>query len=165
MHDLWDPGAPWWIFVLRAAAVYFGVMLLIRLSGKRAVGQFTPFDLILLILIGNAVQNGMNGGDNSLTVAAILSVTLVAINYATAFVIARSKTMRHIIEGHSVVIAKDGKVMHDVLNHELISKADFREAMRADGLTHISQIRIARLETDGKITFEQVGTTSDEEDA
>lgn len=155
MHDLWDPGAPWWIFVLRAAAVYFGVMLLIRLSGKRAVGQFTPFDLILLILIGNAVQNGMNGGDNSLTVALILSVTLVAINYFTAFLIARSKKMRHLIEGQDVVIARDGKVLLDVLHKELISKADFREAMRMEEIDHIDDIKIARLETNGKITFEK----------
>ena len=65
MSDLFTLSAPWWHFVLRAVVVYGMVMLLIRLSGKRAVGQFTPFDLVLLILIGNAVQNGLNGGDNS----------------------------------------------------------------------------------------------------
>lgn len=165
MHELLDPGAPWWVFVIRATAVYLGVMLLIRLSGKRAVGQFTPFDLILLILIGNAVQNGMNGGDNSLTVAAILSVTLVAINYGTAFLISRSKRIRHIVEGKPVVIARDGKVFLDVLHKELISKADFREAMRMEEIDHIEDIKLARLETNGKITFEKKGSTSDAEDA
>ena len=67
MDDLFVLSAPWWHFVLRAVAIYAMVMVMIRLSGKRAVGQFTPFDLVLLILIGNAVQNGLNGGDNSIT--------------------------------------------------------------------------------------------------
>ena len=67
MSELFQLSAPWWVFVLRATAIYVLVMVLVRVSGKRAVGQFTPFDLVLLILIGNAVQNGINGGDNSLT--------------------------------------------------------------------------------------------------
>ena len=165
MQELLDLSAPWWVFVLRAAVVFVGVMVLIRVSGKRAVGQFTPFDLVLLILIGNAVQNGMNGGDNSLTAALILSVTLVAINYGTAFLISRSKRLRHLIEGKSVIIARDGKVFLDVLHKELISKADFREAMRMEEIDHVSDIKVARLETNGQITFEKVGSTSDAEDA
>lgn len=59
MHDFFNLSAPWWMFVLRAIVIYLLVMVLIRVSGKRAVGQFTPFDLVLLILIGNAVQNGL----------------------------------------------------------------------------------------------------------
>jgi uncharacterized membrane protein YcaP (DUF421 family) len=64
MSEMLQLSAPWWHFVLRAIAVYVMVMVLVRMSGKRAVGQFTPFDLVLLILIGNAVQNGLTGGDN-----------------------------------------------------------------------------------------------------
>src|SRR5688572_22245044 len=73
MNELFQLSAPWWHFVLRAVAIYLMVMVLVRVSGKRAVGQFTPFDLVLLILIGNAVQNGLNGGDNSMTGAAVLA--------------------------------------------------------------------------------------------
>ena len=76
MSALFQLSAPWWHFVLRASVIYVLVMVLMRVSGKRAVGQFTPFDLILLILIGNAVQNGINGGDNSLTGALIMATTL-----------------------------------------------------------------------------------------
>ena len=90
MNDLLQLSAPWWHFVLRALAIYLMVMLLVRVSGKRAVGQFTPFDLVLLILIGNAVQNGLNGGDNSLTGAAILAVCLIALNYLAAWLSSRS---------------------------------------------------------------------------
>ncbi len=156
MNDLIALSAPWWVFVLRAALVFLGVMVLIRLSGKRAVGQFTPFDLVMLILIGNAVQNGMNGGDNSLTAALILSVTLVALNWITALATSRSKTAERIIEGQAVVLARDGRLLPDVLRRELVSKADFREAMRENNIDEVDSIRVALLETNGKISFETI---------
>ncbi len=154
MNDLIALSAPWWVFVLRAALVFVGVMVLIRMSGKRAVGQFTPFDLVMLILIGNAVQNGMNGGDNSLTAALILSVTLVSLNWLTAFITSRSKTAERVIEGKAVVLARDGRLLPDVLRKELVSKADFREAMRENNIEEVERIRVALLETNGKISFE-----------
>jgi uncharacterized membrane protein YcaP (DUF421 family) len=153
MHEMFLLSAPWWQFALRAVAVYVLVMLLVRLSGKRAVGQFTPFDLVLLILIGNAVQNGMNGGDNSLTGAVILAVCLIALNYGVAFVAARSPRARTFIEGKAVVLARDGKVFRDVLKRELVSNADFLEAMRETGCSEIEKIRVATLETNGHISI------------
>ncbi|WP_210205564.1 DUF421 domain-containing protein [Ochrobactrum soli] len=76
--------APWWYFILRGIVVYVLVTVLMRVSGKRAMGQFTPFDMILLILIGNTVQNGINGGDNSLTGAFIMATTLIILNWIVA---------------------------------------------------------------------------------
>jgi uncharacterized membrane protein YcaP (DUF421 family) len=153
MSELFALSAPWWVFVFRAVAIYLLVMVLVRVSGKRAVGQFTPFDLVLLILIGNAVQNGMNGGDNSLTGAAVLAVTLIALNYATAFLSARVPRARRFIEGEPVVLARDGRVFRDVLRRELVSKADFNEAMREAGCTEPERIRLAILETNGRISI------------
>lgn len=153
MTELFSLSAPWWAFVLRAMAIYLLVMVLVRLSGKRAVGQFTPFDLVLLILIGNAVQNGLNGGDNSLTGAALLAVCLIALNYATAFLSARVPRARKWIEGEPVVLAQDGRVFHDVLRRELVSKADFREAMRGAGCSEIERVKLAVLETNGHISI------------
>jgi hypothetical protein len=88
IHEMFQLFALWWHFALRAIAIYALVMLLVPLPGKRAVGQFTPFDLVLLILLGNAAQNGMNGGDHSLAGAVILAVCLIALNYGVAFVAA-----------------------------------------------------------------------------
>jgi uncharacterized membrane protein YcaP (DUF421 family) len=153
MSELFALSAPWWVFVFRAVAIYLLVMVLVRASGKRAVGQFTPFDLVLLILIGNAVQNGMNGGDNSLTGAAVLAVTLIALNYATAFLSARVPQARRLIEGEPVVLARDGHVFRDVLRRELVSKADFNEAMREAGCSEPEHIRLAILETNGRISI------------
>lgn len=153
MSDLFALSAPWWHFVLRAVAVYAVVIVLVRVSGKRAVGQFTPFDLVLLILIGNAVQNGMNGGDNSLTGAAILAICLIALNYAVALLTARSPVAQRLIEGQPVVLAQDGNVFREVLRRELVSNADFEEAMREAGCADLAQIRSATLESNGRISI------------
>jgi len=152
MNELFQLSAPWWVFVLRATAIYALVMVLVRVSGKRAVGQFTPFDLVLLILIGNAVQNGINGGDNSLTGAAIMATTLIALNYAVAFVTSRSRRAERLVEGEPVVLARDGKVFDHVLRRELVSSSDFREALRMNSIEDVAEVELALLETNGHIS-------------
>ena len=152
MDDLFQLSAPWWQFVLRGVTIYLLVMLLVRVSGKRALGQFTPFDLTLLILIGNAVQNGINGGDNSLTGAAIMATTLVALNYAVAFLTSRSRAAEKVVEGVPVVLARDGRLFAQVLRRELISEADFREALRMHNLDDVEDVALALLETNGSIS-------------
>lgn len=152
MNELFQLSAPWWVFVLRATAIYALVMVLVRVSGKRAVGQFTPFDLVLLILIGNAVQNGINGGDNSLTGAAIMATTLIALNYAVAFVTSRSRRAERLVEGEPVVLARDGKVFAHVLRRELVSQSDFREALRMNSIEDVAEVELALLETNGHIS-------------
>jgi uncharacterized membrane protein YcaP (DUF421 family) len=166
MSELFELSAPWWHFVLRGAAIYLLVMVLMRVSGKRAVGQFTPFDLILLILIGNAVQNGINGGDNSLTGAVVMATTLIALNWIVAFCSARSDGFRHLVEGRPVEVARDGKVFRDVLRKQLVSVEDFEKAMRESGCAEVADIHRAILETNGHITIEarggnQSGSSSD----
>lgn len=152
MIDLFQLSAPWWHFVLRAIVVYVLVMVLMRASGKRAVGQFTPFDLVLLILIGNAVQNGINGGDNSLTGAVIMASTLIVLNYIVALAIARSRRVEKWVEGVPVLLARDGQVFHDVLRRELVSNDDFAEALRMNGINDHAEIGLAVLETNGHIS-------------
>lgn len=139
--------------MLCAVVVYVLVMLLVRVSGKRAIGQFTPFDLVLLILIGNAVQNGMSGGDNSLTGAALLPLCLIALNYGVAVLVARSPRARKLIEGRAVVLARDGVIFRNVLHQPLVSNADFHEAMRETGCSDLARIRVATLETSGRISI------------
>jgi len=153
VSDLFTLSAPWWHFVLRAVAIYVVVMVLVRISGKRAVGQFTPFDLVLLILIGNAVQNGMNGGDNSLTGALILAGCLIAFNYGVAWIAARNPAAQRVVEGKPVILARNGRIFRDVLHDQLVSKADFHEAMRESGCIDIAKVKLAVLETNGKISI------------
>jgi uncharacterized membrane protein YcaP (DUF421 family) len=152
METLFELSAPWWIFVLRATAIYVLVMVLVRVSGKRAVGQFTPFDLVLLILIGNAVQNGINGGDNSLTGAVVMATTLIVLNYGVAWATTRNRIAERLIEGAPVILAHDGVVYHDALERELVSPDDFREAMRLNNIASVEEIGLAMLETNGNIS-------------
>ena len=152
MSALFHLSAPWWVFVLRATAIYALVMVLVRVSGKRAVGQFTPFDLVLLILIGNAVQNGINGGDNSLTGAAIMASTLIALNYLVAWQTSRNRRVERWVEGEPVVLARDGRVFKHVLRRELVSHDDFAEALRMNNIDDVGDVRLALLETNGRIS-------------
>jgi uncharacterized membrane protein YcaP (DUF421 family) len=153
MHNFWVTELPWWELALRAVIVYFVVMVLLRLSGKRAVGQFTPFDMVLLILIGNAVQNGMNGGDNSLGGALVLCVVLIGINFVVARVSSRHRKVQELIEGVPVLLARDGVVFDKVLRRENVSREDFEEALRQAEGGECAEIRYALLETNGKISF------------
>jgi uncharacterized membrane protein YcaP (DUF421 family) len=77
---LWLSNTPWWEFMVRGAIMYVFVLFLLRISGKRQVGQLAPFDLVLLLVLSNAVQNGLNGGDNSVVGGIISASTLVALN-------------------------------------------------------------------------------------
>ncbi len=154
LNALFELSAPCWHFVLRASVIYVLVMVLMRVSGKRAVGQFTPFDLILLILIGNAVQNGINGGDNSLTGALIMASTLIVLNYAVAWGSARHAGFRRLVEGAPVMLAHAGRVDHAMLRKQLVSTADFETAMRQAGCADVADIQRAILETNGHISIE-----------
>jgi uncharacterized membrane protein YcaP (DUF421 family) len=153
MSELFQLSAPWWHFALRAVAIYALVMVLMRVSGKRAVGQFTPFDLVLLILIGNAVQNGINGGDNSLTGAFVMATTLIALNYAVAFATSRSRRAERLVEGVPVVLARNGKVFERVLREQFVSDEDFHKALRQHALAEVSDVALALLETNGSISI------------
>lgn len=152
MSDLFELSAPWWHFPLRAVAIYVMVMVLMRVSGKRAIGQFTPFDLVLLILIGNAVQNGLNGGDNSLTGALLLAACLIMLNYTVAWLTARWPRAERVIEGVPRILARDGVLYGEVLKAELVSEGDFNEVLRLNNIASLEDVALALLETNGSIS-------------
>ena len=152
MSELFDLAMPWWVFVLRAMAVYAVLMVLIRISGKRTMGQFTPFDMLLIVLLGNAVQNSLLGKDTSLGGGVLLAATLIAINWCVAFVTSRSGRAERVVEGVPVVLARDGQLFRSVLRRELVSEEDFDEALRQNGQMTLADVRIALLETNGSIS-------------
>ncbi len=151
--DLFDLAMPWWEFVLRAVAVYVALLVMVRLSGKRSVGQFTPFDMILLILLGTAVQNSLIGEDVSLLGGLLLAATLIALNHAVGWITARSRRMHGWVEGRAVQIIEDGVLDKARLLKEGVSELDLDEALRRAGLEHVSEVRRGWLETDGHITL------------
>lgn len=154
MTDLFQLSAPWRHFVLRGLVMYVLVTVLMRMSGKRAMGQFTPFDMILLILAGNTVQNGINGGDNSLSGACLMAGTLFALNWLVAWMSSRSIGFRWLVEGRPTLLAEDGQVFRDVLRRQLVSDADFDVAMRLAGCARVEDLRRAVLQPNGHIMIE-----------
>src|SRR5947208_9550945 len=101
---MWTLSVAWWELVLRSLIVYVFLVALLRLTGKRQVGQLSPFDLVLLLVLSNAVQNSMNAGDNSLIGGLISAATLIALNYVVALATYRSKSVEALVEGRPQVL-------------------------------------------------------------
>ena len=152
MSELWELSIPWWEIVLRASVVYFVMLALIRLSGKRTVGQFTPFDLMVLVLLGDAVQGSMLGGDQSLQGGLILAATLLGWNRLMGLATSRSEVVAKLVEGTADVLARNGEVYEDALKAADLTLDDLQEAMRDHSVAALSEIRLAVLEKDGTIT-------------
>ena len=153
LDSLFEMSMPWWEFVVRAIVVYVVVLLLVRLTGKRTVGQFTPFDLLLVVLLGTAVQNSLIGEDVSLLGGLILAATLLALNWLVGYATARNTRLDRWIEGEPVVLARNGEVFWRVLRRENVSRADFETAKRKSDCAEDARIAIAVLETSGEITL------------
>ena len=149
---MFDLSMPVWEYVLRAVVVYVVLLGMIRLSGKRTMGQFTPFDVLLIVLLGNAVQNALLGADQSLIGGLLLATVLIALNWTTGFISSRSRAAERVIEGVPVVLASDGRLYEDVLRRQLVSRNDFDEALRQNGELRLEDVRLAILETDGRIS-------------
>lgn len=150
--EMFHMAMPWWAFVLRACVVYFILLSMIRMTGKRTMGQFTPFDMLLVVLLGNAVQNALLGEDTSVGGGLVLAATLIALNWIVGLASARSANVERWVEGSPVLLAREGQVYRDVLRRELISHEDFEKAMREAGCLDMADIRLAVLENNGHIT-------------
>src|SRR5690349_12076123 len=96
---MWPLAVTWWELVLRALIVYVFLLIALRLTGKRQIGQLSPFDLVLLLVLSNSVQNAMNGGDNSVTAGLVSAATLVGVNYLVGLATYKSKKLEALVEG------------------------------------------------------------------
>src|SRR5437773_5636960 len=112
---MFNLAVPWWELIVRALIVYAFLIVLLRLTGKRQVGQLAPFDLVLLLVLSNAVQNSMNGGDNSLIGGLISAATLVGLNQIVGHITYRSKKLEAFIEGRPQVLVHNGMLFEDVM--------------------------------------------------
>ena len=149
---MWTMAVPWWEFLVRGAIVYLFLIVLLRLSGKRQVGQLAPFDLVLLLVLSNAVQNSMNGGDNSVIGGLISASTLVALNWVIGYATFRNKRFEQFVEGKPQIIIHDGHVYRDVMNRERLTQHELEAALRAAGCAAITDVHFAILENNGQIS-------------
>jgi uncharacterized membrane protein YcaP (DUF421 family) len=149
---MWTLAVPLWELILRALIVYVFLLVLLRLTGKRQVGQLAPFDLVLLLVLSNAVQNAMNGGDNSLLAGIILACTLVALNGLVGLLTFKSKKLEQLIEGRPEVLIHNGKLYEAVLHREKLTIHELNAALREAGCVSVEEVHCALLETNGHIT-------------
>ena len=139
--------------VLRALFIYSVLMVLFRLTGKRSLGQITTFDFVLLLIISEAIQNGMVGTSYSITNALVLVVTLVTVDVALSLVKRRSRRLEQFLDGTPIVIVENGHPLRDRMDKERVDESDVLSAARQEGLERMSQIKYAVLERNGQISI------------
>ena len=149
---MWNMSIPWWELIVRSLLVYLFLLLILRVTGKRQVGQLAPFDLVLLLVLSNAVQNSMNGGDNSLIGGLISATTLIVLNYGVGFATFRNKKLEALIEGRPQVLIHNGKLFEDVLAHSQLTRHELNAALRQAGCTCPEEVHTAILENNGSIS-------------
>jgi uncharacterized membrane protein YcaP (DUF421 family) len=146
-------GTPIWQIALRALVVYVAVFVGFRLLGKRELGQMTVFDLVLILLISNAVQNAMVGPDSSLQGGLVAAAVLLVANRLAAEARLRSPLLDRLFEGRSTVLVEHGKLVTGELRRQRVAEEDLEVAMREHGIASLEQVELAVLETDGTISI------------
>jgi len=145
-------GHPLLDIVVRCLVIYLTLLVGLRLMGKRQVGQLTPFDLLLLLLLSNAVQNAMIGPDTSLVGGLVAAATLFGLNFVVARVARSSGRAATLLEGTPTLLIRDGDFLEEHLVREGISRSDILRALREHGVEDPSTVRSAILEVDGSIS-------------
>lgn len=141
--------------VLRATVIFFALYLLVRLMGKRELGQMTPFELIVLIVIGDLIQQGVTQNDFSLTGAIIAISTIALLALAMSWASYLWPTAERLLEGQPRVIIRDGELLTDNMRRDRLTRAEVEAEMRLAGIGHMEDVAWAILETQGKISFIQ----------
>lgn len=139
--------------VLRALLIYLFLVIALRVVGKRELGQTNTLDLVVLLLVANAVQNGIIGSDNTVTGAVIGAVTLFAVNEVFTRVAYGSTLVTRLLEGNPTVLIQEGKPVSKALFREGISLPELRAIARRQGFVDLGEIYTAVLETNGVVTM------------
>jgi uncharacterized membrane protein YcaP (DUF421 family) len=145
-------GVPLLEIVLRTAVVYAFILVGLRLTGKREIGQLTPFDLVLVLLLANAVQTAMVGPDTSLLGGLVSAAVLLSMNYALGGAAARWKFVRQFAVGTATILVNDGQVSHIHMQREGVTDDELATALREHGIDDIACVELAVLEIDGSIS-------------
>ena len=139
--------------VLRTIVIYLVVLVGVRLSGKREVGQMTPFDLTLLLLISNSVQNAMTGPDNTVVGGIAAAITLLVMNYVIADVSGANRRFRKLIQGQPSLLIHNGQVIATHVAKEHVSMDELERALREHGINSYRDVALGVLEVDGSISL------------
>ncbi|MEV7186941.1 YetF domain-containing protein [Kitasatospora sp. NPDC093102] len=168
-HDLVAVQIPIVEKVLRTIAVYALILVLFRLAGKRGLAGLNTFDMVVVFLLSNVVQNAIIGNDNSLLGGAIGAVTLVAVNSAVTRWLSRDPRAARILEGTATTVVKDGRLVPGALHDLALRPSELEHAVRIQNGDDLGQVARARLEPDGQLLVtlkktDQSATRGDVED-
>jgi uncharacterized membrane protein YcaP (DUF421 family) len=139
--------------ILRPMAVYFFLVIGLRLAGKRELAQLNPFDLVVLLTLSNTVQNAIIGDDNSVTGGIIGASTLLLVNYLVVRFLYRHEKLDRLVEGQSCPLIENGKVLEERLTQEVLTRQELEAAAHKQGFGDLSEVQSAMLEPSGTITF------------
>jgi uncharacterized membrane protein YcaP (DUF421 family) len=163
MTTMWHFDISWEEKVVRTIVVYVFLLIGLRLAGKRELGQFNPFDLVVLLLLSNTLQNAIIGNDNSLAGGLLGAAVLLAINYAVVRFLYRHPAIERLVEGDPDVLVRDGEAIQHRMERELITRDQLEAAARRQGIDSLDRVRECRLETGGALTFIERTPTDEEE--
>jgi uncharacterized membrane protein YcaP (DUF421 family) len=136
---------------VRGFVVYLWVLILVRISGKRQIGQMGPTEFVAILLISNAVQNSMNGGDNSLLGGMLLASVLIFLSWTISVLTYRFKTAQNIFEGSPTLLVHKGKVVKENLTREHLRMSELITLLRKQGMHDVKEVASAVLEADGTL--------------
>src|SRR3954470_444463 len=139
--------------VIRAVVGFFFILLLTRAVGRRELSTLKPFDLILLVVIGDLVQQGITQNDFSVTGLMLVTATIALLTVAVSFGSYKFPRLRPMLDGEPVIVVEDGKLIDRNLRRNRITQEELAAAARNHGISHIANVRWAVLETSGRISF------------
>ena len=139
--------------VLRTTFVFFLILLVTRAVGRRELSSMEPFDLIMLVVIGDLVQQGVTQSDYSVTGATIVISTIALLTVAMAYLSFRFRRLRPVLEGEPIVLVADGEVLERNLRRERITREELAAEARLAQIGSLTEVRYAVLETSGRISF------------
>lgn len=142
---------PWWELLLRAGVVYVLLLCMMRISGKRTVGQFTPFDLLVVMLVSEAAGPSMTGKEQSLWGGLIVCAALIGLNTLVGVWVARSRWAEQLFEGEAVLIGRNGQIFDHIRKKHRISNNDIEAALRS-AQCDVQDMQCLFLEADGKLS-------------
>lgn len=152
LEELLIPETPIWELVVRGLVIYFALMVAFRLIGKREFGQLGPFDLILLLIISEAISPAINAEDKSITAGLIVAATLFIVNYLMGWAQFRSPALKKLLSGEPQELIRDGRPDQQVMNRERMSVDDIIAELRLKGIDGLERVRLGYLEDNGSIS-------------
>ncbi|TCV97758.1 uncharacterized protein DUF421 [Luteibacter rhizovicinus] len=153
MTDIFEISAPWWTFAVRGVATYAGLLILLRLAGKRAFGEMSAFDVIVLVLVGGVLRTSIIGDDKGFIGPFIGVSSILATDWLIAWLCTRAPAFNRLMEGFPSLLVRNGQRDRSTLRAQNIPDAALDRALHGAGLERDDEVATARLEPNGKITI------------